>query len=72
MDFENLYDYAQYKVDLLNSRYNALTATSTNDFVDRLHGNNDTNSNYSQGKDNYIRTLNRTTSLNKYLSNNGQ
>lgn len=72
IDFENLYDYAQYKVDLLNSRYNALTATSTNDFVDRLHGNNDTNSNYSQGKDNYIRTLNRTTSLNKYLSNNGQ
>lgn len=72
IDFENLYDYAQYKVDLLNSRYNALTATSTNDFVDRLHGNNDTNSNYSQGKDNYIRTLNRTTSLNRYLSNNGQ
>lgn len=68
IDFENLYDYAQYKVDLLNSRYNALTAIDTNDFIDRLHGNNSTKSNYSQDKDSYTRNLNRMSTLNKYLS----
>lgn len=70
IDFENLYDYAQYKVDLLNSRYDALTATDTNDFVNRLHGNNLTKSSYSANKEGYKKTLNNTTSLNKYLEDN--
>ena len=71
MDFGNLKDYANYKVKVLNDRYKALDAKDTNDFIDRLHGNNSGGHNYSADKDSYRRNLNGTLSLNKYLKRGG-
>lgn len=71
IDFDNLSDYASYKVKLLNDRYNALDARNTNDFIDRLHGNNPNKSNYSADKKSYLRNLNGTKSLDKFLRRGG-
>ena len=71
IDFDNLKDYANYKVKVLNDRYKALDAKDTNDFIDRLHGNNSGGYNYSADKDSYRRNLNGTLSLNKYLKIGG-
>ena len=71
IDFDNLKDYANYKVKVLNDRYKALDAKDTNDFIDRLHGNNSGGYNYSADKDSYRRNLNGTLSLNKYLKRGG-
>lgn len=71
IDFDNLKDYANYKVKVLNDRYKALDAKDTNDFIDRLHGNNSGKYNYSADKDSYRRNLNGTLSLNKYLKIGG-
>lgn len=71
IDFGNLKDYANYKVKVLNDRYKALDAKDTNDFIDRLHGNNSGGHNYSADKDSYRRNLNGTLSLNKYLKRGG-
>ena len=71
IDFDNLGDYASYKVKLLNDRYNALDARNTNDFIDRLHGNNPNKSNYSADKKSYLRNLNGTKSLDKFLRRGG-
>lgn len=71
IDFDNLKDYANYKVKVLNDRYKALDAKDTNDFIDRLHGNNSGKYNYSADKDSYRRNLNGTLSLNKYLKRGG-
>ncbi|MCS2914009.1 hypothetical protein [Bacteroides faecis] len=49
----------------------ALDAKDTNDFIDRLHGNNSGKYNYSADKDSYRRNLNGTLSLNKYLKRGG-
>lgn len=68
IDFDNLKDYADYKVWLLKNTYNAFDATSTLDFVDRLHGNNPEKKSYSTDKQAYIRTLTNTRSLNRYLN----
>lgn len=55
----------------MNDRYKALDAKDTNDFIDRLHGNNSGKYNYSADKDSYRRNLNGTLSLNKYLKRGG-
>lgn len=68
IDFDNLRDYANYKVKLLDNRYDALGAKNTNDFISRLHGANPHKSSYSADRDSYRRNLNGTISLNKYLS----
>ena len=71
IDFDDLKSYANYKVKVLNDRYKALDAKDTNDFIDRLHGNNSGKYNYSADKDSYRRNLNGTLSLNKYLKIGG-
>lgn len=71
IDFDNLGDYANYKVKLLNDRYNALEAKNTNDFIDRLHGNNPSKSSYSADRQSYTKNLNGTVSLNRYLNRGG-
>lgn len=71
IDFDDLKSYANYKVKVLNDRYKALDAKDTNDFIDRLHGNNSGGHNYSADKDSYRRNLNGTLSLNKYLKRGG-
>ena len=71
IDFDDLKSYANYKVKVLNDRYKALDAKDTNDFIDRLHGNNSGKYNYSSDKDSYRRNLNGTLSLNKYLKRGG-
>ncbi|WP_220400880.1 hypothetical protein, partial [Bacteroides ovatus] len=71
IDFDDLKSYANYKVKVLNDRYKALDAKDTNDFIDRLHGNNSGGYNYSADKDSYRRNLNGTLSLNKYLKRGG-
>ena len=58
IDFDDLKSYANYKVKVLNDRYKALDAKDTNDFIDRLHGNNSGGYNYSADKDSYRRNLN--------------
>lgn len=62
-------DYADYKVDLLHNTYNALNARDTNDFVNRLHGNNPSKKSYSANKAGYMKTLNGMTSLDKAYNN---
>ena len=37
VDFDNLKDYLEFKIDLLNNRYDAINAENDKDFVDRLH-----------------------------------
>lgn len=73
IDFDSLQDYADYKVKLLNDVYNALDAKDTNDFVNRLHGDNPSKKSYSASKHTYIINLNGTKSLdrayNNYLKN---
>ena len=68
VDFPNLEAYADYKVKLLNDKYQAFGASSTTDFVNRLHGQNPSKANYSASKQNYLTSLNNMKSLNKYLS----
>lgn len=67
IDFDNLKDYADYKVWLLNNTYDAINSYSTEDFVSRLHENNPTKSSYSQNRDGYLYTLTHTKTLDKYL-----
>lgn len=66
-DFDNLKDYANYKVKLLNNRYGALEAKDTDEFINKLHGDNKFKSHYSADVNSYRRNLNNTTSLDKYL-----
>ena len=65
VDFDSLQDYANYKVHLLNDTYHALNAANTNEFVDRLHGNNPSKKSYSANKDGYKTTLNTMKSFDK-------
>lgn len=62
-NFDNLYDYVDYKVQLLNDRYNALESTSTDDFINRLH---DGKYKYSDDKEKY-QDLKDMKSLDRYL-----
>lgn len=72
VDFNNLQDYADYKIQLLNNTYNALNATDTNDFVNRLHGQNPYKKSYSDSVDNYRSTLTNMKSFdrayNRYMA----
>lgn len=65
VDFDNLQDYADYKVFLLNDTYHALDAPNTNEFVERLHGKNPSKKSYSSSKDGYRSTLNNMRSLDR-------
>lgn len=67
IDFDNLYDYAQYKVSLLNDRYEALGAKNIYDFINRLHGGNPGKHNYSEDKKGYERSLPFMHTLEKYI-----
>ena len=69
VDFDSLMDYVDYKVDLLHNTYNALNARDTNDFVNRLHGNNPSKKSYSANKAGYMKTLNGMKSLDKAYNN---
>lgn len=62
-NFDNLYDYVDYKVQLLNDRYNALESTSTDDFINRLH---DGKYKYSDDKEKY-QELKYMKSLDRHL-----
>lgn len=63
VDFDNLYDYANYKVKLLNDSYNAFKATDVKDFINRLHGNNPNKLRYSGSPDKYMYDLTHMFSL---------
>lgn len=69
VDFDSLRDYAAYKVALLNDTYRALEATNTNDFVNRLHGNNPAKKSYSSNPQGYYQNLNGMVSLDKAYNN---
>lgn len=65
VDFDSLQDYADYKISLLNDIYHALNAPTTDEFVNRLHGNNPYKKSYSSNKDGYRSTLNNMKSLDR-------
>lgn len=67
-NFSSLYDYANYAVQLLNNRYNALEASSERDFIDRLHGHNPSKSYYSESYDRYLSTMPSMNTFNSYLN----
>lgn len=63
IDFNSLQDYADYKVNLLHTTYDALNASNTDDFVRRLHPGGDYN--YSANPSGYKSTLNNMKSLDR-------
>lgn len=75
IDFDNLKDFIKYKLNTLNTNYGALDATSTTDFINRLHPKasgtkvmgEEYKGDYSSGYANYKATLPYTRSLDKYL-----
>lgn len=69
VDFDNLQDYADYKVQLLNDTYNALDTTNTDEFINRLHGQNPSKKSYSANKSGYITTLNTMKSFDRAYNN---
>lgn len=69
VDFDNLQDYADYKVSLLNDTYHALDAPTTDEFVSRLHGKNPAKKSYSANPNGYRDTLNNMKSFDKAYNN---
>lgn len=69
VDFNNLQDYADYKVSLLNDTYHALDAPTTDEFVSRLHGKNPAKKSYSANPNGYRDTLNGMKSFDKAYNN---
>ena len=69
VDFDNLRDYADYKVYLLDDTYKALNARDTNDFVRRLHGGNPSKKSYSSNPEGYMKNLNGMVSLDRAYNN---
>lgn len=65
VDFDSLQDYADYKIFLLNDTYHALDAPNTNEFVNRLHGQNPSKKSYSDSLSGYRSTLNNMKSLDR-------
>lgn len=62
LNFNDLKDFATYKVKLLNDRYNAIKNPAS-EFVDRLHGNNPGKYSYSSSRDNYFKVFSNMKSL---------
>lgn len=69
VDFDNLQDYADYKIFLLNDTYHALDAPNTDEFVSRLHGKNPAKKSYSVSADGYRYTLNNMRSFDRAYNN---
>lgn len=69
VDFDNLQDYADFKVQLLNDTYHALDAPNTDDYVNRLHGQNSSKKSYSINPEGYRYTLNHMISFDKAYNN---
>lgn len=69
VDFNNLQDYADYKVSLLNDTYHALDAPTTDEFISRLHGKNPAKKSYSANPNGYRDTLNGMKSFDKAYNN---
>lgn len=69
VDFDNLRDYADYQVYLLDDTYKALNARDTNDFVRRLHGGNPSKKSYSSNPEGYMKNLNGMVSLDRAYNN---
>lgn len=67
-NFSNLKDYVSYKVRLLNNRYDAFSATSEQDFINKLHGNNPSGYSYSASSETYSKNFKGLTSLSKALN----
>lgn len=67
IDFDNLYDFVNYKAALLNNRYDALNAESSEEFIERLHGKNPGKYKYSGDRDNYRRNFKGMKTLNREL-----
>ena len=64
-DFNNLKEYAMYKVKLLDKYYDAIK-TPENNFIAALHGNNKDNRHYNDNIEMY-KAINYMKSLDKYL-----
>lgn len=64
MNFENNADFANWYLDLLNDRYDALNATSSQDYINRLH---DGPYKYSKDKKGYSRNFRRMKTLDNIL-----
>lgn len=67
IDFDNLYDFANYHVQVVNNKWDGLNANNTVDFVERLHPNNGGQGSYSGNVDGYRSNLTHMKSLDKYL-----
>ena len=62
LNFNDLKDFATYKVKLLNDRYDAIKSP-TNEFVSRLHGQNKGKYSYSSSKNAYMKAFEEMKSL---------
>lgn len=65
-NFKNYSDYADFYVDLLNNRYDALNATSSDDYIKRLHSGKD-GLKYSADEGAYSRNFKSMKSLNEAI-----
>lgn len=67
-NFNDLEDYARYKVNLLENDYGGIISSPANEFIDRLHGNNPGKKNYSANKNHYINSFKGMKTLDSYLN----
>lgn len=67
-NFNDLEDYARYKVNLLENDYGGIISSPANEFIDRLHGNNPEKKNYSANKNHYINSFKGMKTLDSYLN----
>lgn len=71
-NFNDLEDYAKYKVMLLENDYGGIISAPSSEFIDRLHGKNPGKKNYSARKDHYVKSFNDMITLNSYLKSGGK
>lgn len=67
-NFNDLEDYARYKVNLLENDYGGIISSPASEFIDRLHGNNPGKKNYSANKKHYINSFKGMKTLDSYLN----
>lgn len=67
-NFNDLEDYARYKVNLLENDYGGIISSPASEFIDRLHGNNPGKKNYSANKSHYINSFKGMKTLDSYLN----